>query len=159
MKNCRTHCGNCTPAAYEAHLKGTTTGASFKLSMASWLPCLCHNDSLRMNRSLMASFKYIKSHQTLLVAPCTTGWYLILTLPRCIYWVLSIYWVDAAIGGCAKKEPCTGPTSIKMDCSPPASPKKEDDSLRSWPREDRRRILHAVYRVGDIEKSMKWVTP
>ncbi|KAG0603341.1 hypothetical protein M758_10G086100 [Ceratodon purpureus] len=83
MGSYRTRCGNCTPAAYEAHLKAT--------------------------------------------------------------------------GGCAKPGPkCTGPTSIKMECSPPSSPPPEDNGLRGWPRQDRRRILHVVYRVGDIEKSMKW---
>jgi hypothetical protein len=63
---------------------------------------------------------------------------------------------DVAIGGCAKLGPeCTGPTAIKMECSPPSSPLEEDDGLRGWPRQDRRRILHVVYRVGDIEKSIK----
>ncbi|KAG0611555.1 hypothetical protein M758_7G148800 [Ceratodon purpureus] len=60
-------------------------------------------------------------------------------------------------GGCGYKEPTTCTDPKKMAC-PSAAPKDTNqDDLKLWPRDDRRRILHAVYRVGDIEKTMKWM--
>jgi hypothetical protein len=38
--------------------------------------------------------------------------------------------------------------------SPPEPTSPRAIMLKKWPREDRRRLLHAVYRVGDIEKTM-----
>lgn len=29
--------------------------------------------------------------------------------------------------------------------------------LLEWPKKDKRRLLHAVYRVGDLDRTIKWV--
>jgi hypothetical protein len=29
--------------------------------------------------------------------------------------------------------------------------------LLEWPKKDKRRLFHAVYRVGDLERTIKWV--
>lgn len=31
------------------------------------------------------------------------------------------------------------------------------NELLEWPKKDKRRILHAVYRVGDLERTIKYV--
>lgn len=32
------------------------------------------------------------------------------------------------------------------------------DELLEWPKKDKRRFLHAVYRVGDLDRTIKYAT-
>lgn len=37
-----------------------------------------------------------------------------------------------------------------------SAPVVPSDELLEWPKKDKRRFLHAVYRVGDLEKTIKY---
>jgi lactoylglutathione lyase len=39
-----------------------------------------------------------------------------------------------------------------------AAPAVPSDELLEWPKKDKRRFLHAVYRVGDLERTIKFYT-
>jgi lactoylglutathione lyase len=34
---------------------------------------------------------------------------------------------------------------------------KSAEAVLEWPKQDKKRMLHAVYRVGDLEKTIKYV--
>ncbi len=39
-----------------------------------------------------------------------------------------------------------------------AAPVAPNAELLEWPKKDKRRLLHVVYRVGDIERTIKYAT-
>ena len=39
-----------------------------------------------------------------------------------------------------------------------AAPAVPSDELLEWPKKDKRRFLHAVHRVGDLDRTIKYVS-
>lgn len=39
-----------------------------------------------------------------------------------------------------------------------ATPVVPSSELLEWPKKDKRRFLHAVYRVGDLDRTIKYAT-
>lgn len=39
-----------------------------------------------------------------------------------------------------------------------AAPAGPSDELLEWPKKDKRRLLHAVYRVGDLDRTIKYAS-